>query len=192
MSRHWRWFLPAYVLLAPFALAYVAFLYIARAQPTAWRWHEGVLTCVSKRGALPFGAGGQGWSWIVAFADESQRESASLRVHEFVHVGQEFVCCAVGLTPMSVLVLLGEWKIGVMLALAGAALFHVVYGATWLYSLLTGRGVGFQLWPGERVPRWWRAYRSIPWESHAYDVQDEHAHGLHGRAWGSRMLQYRR
>ncbi len=188
MSKHWRWFLPAYALLAPFALVYVAFLYAMRVQPTAWRWHEGVLTVISKRGALPFGASGQGWSWLVAFADEDSRQAADLRVHEFTHVTQEFACSMVGFVAILVLTLCGAPKIGLMAAFAGTAIFHAVYGATWLYSVLTRSGVGFDLWPGEDVPLWWRAYRSIAWEVHAYDVQDEYQHGLHAGAWGSSML----
>lgn len=189
MSKLWRWFFPAYVLLAPFALVYVVFLYATRTQPTAWRWHEGVLTCISKRGALPFNAGGQGWSWVVAFADEDARQSADLRVHEYTHVGQEFACCTIGVFAILVLTLCGLWTIGVMGAFAGTAIFHVLYGTTWAYSFVTQRGSG---WRGtEDRPRWFRAYRSIPWEDHAYDVQEEFLHGLHANAWGAGMLQYR-
>lgn len=188
MSRHWRWLLPAYVLLAPFALGYIAFLYVSGTKPTAWKWHEGVLTVISKRGALPFGAGGQGWSWVVAFSDEDARQTADLRVHEFTHVAQEFAVSMVGLVAMVVLTLCATWKIGLIGAFVGTGVFHIVYGSTWLYSLLTKSGTGFDMWPGEDVPLWWRAYRSIPWEVHAYDVQDEFKHGLHAAAWGSRML----
>lgn len=191
MSKLWRWFLPAYVLLAPFALVYVAFLYISGTGPTAWKWHEGVLTCVSKRERLPFNAGGQGWSWVVAFADEDQRQRAELRAHEFTHVGQEFACAMLSTVALIALAICGEWTIGVMAGFAGTALFHVVYGGTWLYSMLTHRGWGYEhavSWSDGEAPAWLKAYRSIPWEVHAYGIEDEFTHGLHARAWGSTML----
>lgn len=187
MSKLWRWWLPAYVLLAPFALVYVAFLFVTFTRPTAWRWHEGVLTCVSKRGALPFGAAGQGWSWVVAFSDEEQRQAQSLRVHEYTHVGQEFVCSMAGVLAFFACGLADAWAIGVISAFAGTAFFHLAYGVTWLYALATAKGAGFAS-KYAHYPRWWRAYLSIPWEVHAYEVQDEADHGLHARSWGASVL----
>ncbi len=189
MSKNWRWFLPAYPLLAVHALTYVIFLLVTFTRPTDWRWHEGVLTCVSGKGRLPFNAGGQGWSWIVGFANERQRQRAELRVHEFEHVGQEFACSILGLILLIASLAFGWGWIGLILALIGASTFHLVWLGTWLYSRITRRGWGFEnsfTWNGNKNPADnFRAYRSVVWETNAYKTEAEFKDGRHSDAWGA-------
>jgi hypothetical protein len=51
-----------------------------------WRWSDGCLEAIPKR--IIGSPGAQTWGWLIYYKDASYRESASLRVHERVHVTQ--------------------------------------------------------------------------------------------------------
>jgi len=192
MSRTWRWLLVlGYPLLAANAL--IAFLYaVLWCRAHRWAWRAGVLTFIARRTMIG-NPGGQGWSWIVGFSSEAERDRSDLRVHEFGHVVQEMVFAVAGV-PLALVPLSADRPVlGAVVGLtAGGAAFALVYGATffwyaapeltrWVWAKVTGRG--------SQVFDWRPAYMKIPFEKQAYAKQDAYRYASvdqRARTWGHR------
>ena len=181
MSRAWRWVLPCYLLLVPNTL--IAFLYaMLWCRARSWAWRDGVLTFVATR-PMVGGPDGQGWSWIVGYASAGLRDLPDLRVHENVHVAQEFACAllgaAIGLPLWFVLGASWAW---LPVALCnGGALFALAYGGAFAWSYATSQA--------DERPGWVDDYRRNPFEVHAYAVQARYLAARpvdRVRYWGAR------
>lgn len=174
MSRNWRWLLVlGYPLLIVNLL--VAVLYAAIwCRAYSWKFHEGCLTFLSKR--TMFGhPGGQGWSPIIGFADEGQRQRADLRVHEYSHVVQEMWFALVGLVAgLIVLQVTASPVWTTVCLLSGGPLFAVAYGLSYAYQYV-------------KYKQWHDAYKHILFEVQAYEIQDKYRQAPDD-AWGSSSL----
>ncbi len=170
MNKYWRILLtPLYPLLLVNAL--VAYAYaVVWCRARSWRVISGTLTFVSDR--MAGSPGGQGWSWIVGYASEEDRDRADLRCHENVHVFQELTWAAGGLALAMVVALLGWWKLAVVLAFAGAPVWALVYVG---FFLVNYARTGFS--------DWYAAYMAIPFEKQAYRVPEEYLAGERPSAW---------
>lgn len=105
--------------------------------------------------------GGQGWSPIVGFADETQRARADLRVHEFTHVVQELLFALLGVAVALALLQLGVAPVWAAVCLfSGGPLFALIYGLNF-----------FVMWAASGFGPWYNAYHKIVFELHAYWVQ---------------------
>ncbi len=163
MDKHWRYALiPAYPLLALNAL--VAFLYaLVWCRATSWQWREGVLTFIARRPMIGDPAG-QGWSWIVGYADPYSRNRADIRVHENVHVWQETMWAMLGGLIAVPLLITGHPVAALIAALSGGPLFALTYGISFVRQ-----------WFKLSKPRhWYDAYMQIVYERHAYTVQEKY------------------
>lgn len=160
MSRAWRWLLvPAYPLLAVNAIA--ALLYaVLWCRAHSWAWRDGVLTFLARRRMLG-NPGGQGWSWIVGYADEVQRARRDLRVHENVHVVQEIVWALAGLACGVAFWFAGERVAAVVAVFSGGLGFAVTYGLAFFVELVRRR-------------HWRVAYYANVYERQAYARQDRY------------------
>ena len=180
MSPRWRWYFFGYLVTAP--LAIIAFAYaVTIADARSWEWRDGVLTFVAGKKVNDHGAivsklwgnpKGQGWSWIVGFADEQQRNRADLRVHEFTHVVQAFIVQS--LAPLLVAgwyLLPGlPWWADTLILLGAAFPWALAYGVCFFWPwLLSGFGA------------WREAYHANVFEQHAYKRQARFA----GWEWGA-------
>lgn len=181
MSRTWRWLFPCYALLALNAI--IAFLYaVLWCRAHSWEWRDGVLTFIAgtyRNGTtrLIGKPGGQGWSWIVGYASKAHRERADLRVHENVHVAQEFACASIGAICGAIVSGFGAIEVGVWTGLfGGGALFALLYGAMFLYYFATRQE--------DEQPGWEDDYRRNPFERHAYAVQARYLDGEIREVWG--------
>ncbi len=169
MNKHWRWVLtPLYPLLALNVLVALAYAK-AWCKARSWQWRSGVLTFVATR-AMIGNPGGQGWSWVVGYASDEDRDSDDLRVHENVHVWQELMFALLGLVAGVIAIAAGYAWLGVLAMFLGGPLFTLCYGL--------GFVAGFF-----RTGEFWLAYRANPFEVHAYQVQDEYLNGGRPDAW---------
>jgi hypothetical protein len=180
--------LPCYAFL--FLNAVIAFVYaVTWCRARSWEWRDGVLTFIAGTKQDSDGwtvsrmignPGAQGWSWVVGYASETDRECADLRVHENTHVVQEFVCSLAGLciVPVVYIILGGTALTGVLIAgPVGAAGFALLYGALFFYFYLTEQA--------DEEPGWYDDYRRNPFERQAFQVQDEFIAGKRPGAWGA-------
>lgn len=185
MSKYWRILLtPLYPLLLVNAL--VAYLYaILWCRARDWKVVSGTLTFIaaprggdlghaggSEGSRMAGNPGGQGWSWIVGYASEWHREQADLRCHENTHVWQELVWAAGGLALATVPALLGHWGLATLIAFSGGPVWALVYAGSFLVNFAR---TGFA--------DWYAAYMAIPFETHAYRVQEEYLAGERPNAW---------
>lgn len=174
MSRNWRWLLVlGYPLLIVNLLVAVLYAFVwCRAY--SWKFHEGCLTFISKR--TMFGhPGGQGWSPIIGFASEEQRNRADLRVHEYGHVVQEMLFSLLGPGLALILLQLGVSPFWATVSLfSGGPLFAVTYGLSYAYQYV-------------KYKQWHDAYKHILFEVQAYEIQDKYRQAPDD-AWGSRPL----
>ena len=93
MSKHWKWYLPGYVMAAPltlFGLLLAVFWY--RPALKDCRFKDGCLEMIPSRQLIggPW-VGGQTFGNVVFFKDERNRASGSLNVHERCHTVQAMV-----------------------------------------------------------------------------------------------------
>lgn len=179
MSKFWRWLLPAYLWCLPMTLAGLIisrFVYKAH----SYSWYQGVLTCIG--GIAEDGTtriwgkpNAQTLGWLVIYDSEVMRNEANLRVHEYVHVGQAFVCGLVGLTLTPIAFALFDVPLlGLILGgFIGGLGFAGLYGILFLY-LYHKQGGG----------DWYHAYMANPFEIQAYKLQDEYLKNP-GNQWGA-------
>lgn len=173
MNRKWRYALiPVYPLFALNVI--IAFIYaLVWCKARAWQWRQGVLTFVAQR--TMFGdPSGQGWSWVVGFASDADRDIPNLRVHEFTHVWQELMFAWFGLIAAGALVATGHPIAGLVAAFSGTPVWAATYGASFMYQ-----------WSKFKWGPWGDAYRQIVYEREAYDVQDRFV-SQGGDAWGAK------
>lgn len=185
MSKYWRILLtPLYPLLLVNAL--IAYGYaVLWCRAHSWKIVSGTLTFVaepkgrnlghaggSEGSRLAGNPGGQGWSWIVGYASEWHREQADLRAHENTHVWQELMAALIGASAAVVLASLGLWGWAIVAAFAAAPLWAISYIA---FFLVNYARTGWSSWSV--------AYEAIPYERHAYRVQEEFLAGERPNAW---------
>lgn len=168
MSRHWRYFVPGFVWVAPLTLVgLVLALVVYRAR--SWRWNAG-LECIggtfvrdgrtiTRIWGRP---GAQTLGWLKIYADAGQRSRVDLRIHESAHVVQAFVGAILGQIVCAAIA--GGLDFGPMWLVhaggfLGAVGFAVAYG---LCFLVPFAAQGFR--------DWHRAYRRNPFEIHAYHI----------------------
>lgn len=173
MNKVWRILLtPLYPLLI--INAFVAYVYaVLWCRAVSWKLISGTLTFIPGEGRTMVGnPGGQGWSWIVGYASEADRDIDNLRCHENVHVWQELMFALGGFVVGVCLALFGAWGWAVLAAFSGGPIWAVTYGITFLINFARTGFADF-----------WAAYRAIPFERHAYRVQDEFVEGKRPGAW---------
>lgn len=160
MNSNWKWLLsityPLLIVNIIVALLY-AWLWCGAKD---WKWHEGCLTFIPGKRPMLGNPGGQGWSPIVGFADEKERQRADLRVHEFTHVWQEMMFALLGVLAALISVQLGASTFAWVLLFSGGPVFAVLYGLNFFFP-----------WMFQGFSRWHDAYHKIVFELHAYWVQ---------------------
>ncbi len=176
MNRNWRWILPYYLWSLPLTLVGLV-LSVLVYDAHAFKWNDGVLTCVAgtfrrdgKTITHIWGRpGAQTFAWLQIYASEEQRARKDLRVHETVHTGQALWFCLGGQALYPVIhAMYGDPWVGVALGgPIGAVAFAATYGACFLYYFA---GQGFKDWHS--------AYRKNPFEGQAYRIGDK------GHGWG--------
>jgi len=186
VSKRWRYLLPlAWPLLAvnvAFALLYAAIWCRAH----SWSFRNGVLTFIAgarKDGSsrLLFNPGAQGWSPIVGYANEWQRQRDDLRAHENCHVVQEIVWACVGLAVGAALLMLGHPTAGIVVAFCGGPMFAITYGVHFAiefappfvreYRWHRAAGAAWKTSAKLAALEWRPAYERIIYERQAYARQ---------------------
>lgn len=180
MRRAWRLFILGHLWCLPLSVGYLLFVVLPFYRPSAWRWNQGVLTCVcgtfldkeGKKQTRIWGRpGGQTVGSVQCYASEAQRQRADLRVHETAHVVQFFVGGLVGfvLAPIGFYLIDWSWVSGLLwggfLGSLGAGLLYLVLFG-WHFARLW-KQLGFR----EAKKNWRVAYRKNPFEVQAYAVQ---------------------
>ena len=176
MSPRWRWFLPGYLVTLPLTIAALGYALIVGGY--SFRWERGCLTFLSPR--LIGRPGGQSWSPVIGFADETQRARRDLQCHERCHVWQAMAIQTVAPTLVYLWLrvdLPWGWDlwgvsglgifppvIDVLWCLASIAPFAFVYGGLFARYYFTTQ-------KDERAG-WHDDYMRNPLERHAYAKQD--------------------
>ncbi len=169
MDRRWRWFLPYYIWSLP--LVIVGLVLAAVYRSSAFRWHDGVLTCVAGRLTLPDGStttriwgrpGAQTFGWLQIYAGEKWRERTDLRVHETVHTGQALYFSIGGMAAYPPIhYLYGRAVTGFALGgFVGVAAYALAY---------VGAFLGY--FAGQGFKDWKAAYNKNPFEKQAYAIE---------------------
>lgn len=175
MNRAWRWFLPGYLWCLPLTLGYLT-VAVCFYGAHSFRFHQGVLTCI---GSDIWGhPGAQTVGTLQVFADEYQRSSARLRVHETEHVGQQFLCGLAGLFAVPVFFAVLGWSpaLGLLFGgFVGALMWGVTYGAIFVFYFATEQA--------DELPGWYDDYRRNPWEIDAYHAGDGSS-ATSAKEWG--------
>lgn len=172
MHRNWRLFIVGYLWCLPLTLGYLLFVVLPFYRPYAWKWNQGVLTCLggtflNKEGLKTTRVWGRPGAQTVGslqvYASEAQRQRADLRVHETTHVVQFFIGGLLGFLAMPAVSYLLGWSVltGV---LTGGFLGSI--GAGVAYGVLF-----FGFWAGSGFGPWHAAYRKNYFEAQAYAAQ---------------------
>lgn len=186
MSRAWRYALPiAWPLLA--VNVAIALLYaVLWCRASHWSFRNGVLTFIASAyedgtTRLLFKPGAQGWSPIVGYSNEFERQRDDLRAHENCHVVQEIAWALVGLGVAVPLFLLVSPLAGIIAALAGGPMFAITYGVSFVIVFVPRFAREYRWHRADRASRktsarlalleWRPAYERIVYERQAYARQ---------------------
>lgn len=142
MHRSWRYFLIGQLWCLPITLGYLLFVLVFY---RAWhfRFHDGVLTCIA--GSFDRISKHGGWETVTriwgrpaaqtvgtlcVFANEEERARGDLRVHEFTHIAETYLCgfAAFAVVP-PIFVSLGwsPWIVGLSAGTIGVLVYCLAY-----------------------------------------------------------------